>query len=1653
MNKMDEKDAEKKMQGSSDMENGTYEVIKSRLDKQGADLNDRIVALNEKRKEVFGSVETKLLGSERIITEHNCIARDMAPVDDLFLFGYNVHIGLKSKVSISDVFSIYKYSEGTFTKRDLELIHNSEFENDFDELYQYYKNTIFAKFTVKEPYFYMIFQTGKNATDIKVFKWLMEGKKLTYVDSRSEHEVRFELSSELNYVKATRDDQRSGIHPHISILDKVFVETVDGDLTIKVEDNTNTGKGIYSEPVDDPDQTLDDAEIYYADLEDILILKIRPYREEAFRYFIYNNKIKNVVRADSIQDTCVLLPGHHGIIFPKGYYLKDGEYKNFDVEAEHAIFDEQVSSSNGEDYQYIFYNIDTGVYFIYSYNMIAQKIDTPIVCSGYSHFSSGEMILFKQENEPSKNHMIQIWKTPFVGKNHVVEGNKDSLLYKIGNKDIVRAMADLSGVYRLILKGDGYQSIYVDIVKECERIADSYYWLDNEESGNLREILMQIKETSAFAISEFEKVTRLKASAAKQIAQVKAEAEELLSNLTYGSFENIDDYVKALSSIRMIRGKIVSLRDLRYTDLSVVDALDTSVKEKNEEFSGQCVSFLLAPEGLKPYEEKAAKLQEEIPNVNKSKEGKELEARMNETSNELELLIGIVGNFKIEDPTMTTEIIEKISALFSIMNNAKARLANRIEEMNKQEMTTQFYAQIKLLSQSVINYMDLSDTVEKCEDSVNKVMVMIQELESRFAEFPDYVMQIGEKREEIYNAFEGRKQSILEKTNQKITGLFASAERILNGIANRLKGFSKPEEINGYLATDLMVEKVRDVVSNLKKLGDSVKADEIQSRLKTISEGAIRQLKDRNELYADGENIVKFGKHHFSVNMKPVDLSIVQKDGGLYYHITGTDFWEQIEEEGIEKYRHVFNQSVVSENDQVYRGEYLAYQIFKAAKSGEKNVPAVEELRNRSEAELALIVQSFMESRYQEGYTKGVHDSDAAKILKALLDVHARIDLLIYKNECRAFARMYWTYFAKSSEKEKLCRRLKELAKVSVYFSAAPKLDAYLPPLMEQMKEANKVLQMISEEEIKEAATYLCLELMKEGGFVVSKEAKTVYDGFRGFMRDNKQLDSFVASIEDSRKDIEGLYYFVRECVNAYKTAVMADATKVLEGAGAVYAALSESEIEGVQKEVIVLLLEKEPNIGRVIYVDAKQAIGGLIGNHKQIEGGTYTFVYAVFMEKMKHFAEEDVKDFTVFEEKKKSLIKAFKDEIHLDDYKPKVLTSFVRNKLIDKVYLPLIGDNLAKQIGVAGENKRTDLMGLLLLLSPPGYGKTTLMEYIASRLGIILVKVNGPSLGNQVVSLDPDKAVNTGAKEELKKLNIALKMGNNVMIYLDDIQHCNPEFLQKFISLCDGQRKMEGVYKGKGVTYDLRGKKVAVVMAGNPYTESGETFKIPDMLANRADVYNLGDMLRENEEAFKLSYIENSLTSNPVLSKLTNVSGNDLYGIISLAEGAKREQVELEESYSMDELNEYTSVLEKLLKVRDIVLKVNLAYIYSAAQADEYRSEPAFKLQGSYRNMNKIAEKIVPVMNEAELFEKIVASYENDAQTLTTGAESNLLKWKELVGCMTEEERMRYEEIKTIYQKNKLVKGDDKIGQAVLSLSALSSQIEMIKEILKERM
>ena len=300
-----------------------------------------------------------------------------------------------------------------------------------------------------------------------------------------------------------------------------------------------------------------------------------------------------------------------------------------------------------------------------------------------------------------------------------------------------------------------------------------------------------------------------------------------------------------------------------------------------------------------------------------------------------------------------------------------------------------------------------------------------------------------------------------------------------------------------------------------------------------------------------------------------------------------------------------------------------------------------------------------------------------------------------------------------------------------------------------------------------------------------------------------------------------------------------------------------------------------------------------------------------------------------------------------------------------------------------------------------------------------------------------------------LEKLNLGLEMGSNVMLYLDDIQHTHPEFLQKFISLCDGTRRIEGIWKGKSKTYDMRGKKFCVVMAGNPYTETGEAFQVPDMLANRADIYNLGDILGGMDEQFALSYVENCMTSNSVLAPLATRDLNDLYKIVRMINGENIASTDLSHQYSSAELNEITAVLKKLFVIQDVVLKINQQYIASAAQSDEYRTEPSFRLQGSYRNMNKMAEKVSSVMNHDELMQMIADHYVGESQLLTNGSEENLLKLAELRGEMTEEEAARWAKIKSDFVRNKAMGGDDAdvggkvIGQLVDLVGGVKSLSE----------
>ncbi|WP_294217924.1 DNA repair ATPase [uncultured Chryseobacterium sp.] len=1601
---------------SEQLHSGTYEIIQSRLNEQKSDLIQRLQKLNEKRKEIFGGVDFSLIANERISTDHTCVAKDIFSLDHILIFGSNAHLGLQTEINITDVFSVYTINNGRFEPQDAFLIHDETFIDEFKNLYKYYRNTFFARFHFTENYLYMVFQLSESPSDTKAFKWLIKDSRLTYVDSRSGSEVSYPPQHDFVWTKATRDMQRSGKFPHVSLADKVFVESIGGDLTIKIEDNTDTGKGIYSEDVIHKDQNLDDAEIHFCDLDNLVLFKIKPY-QEAERYFIYNHKEKTVSRVDTLKHSAVLLPENQGVLFSNGYALQTGGLKVISQDVNRLHYLKTVQEPNGENFMYVFYDDKTNNYQLISYNIITQTIETPIRCSGYTMLNDGKLIYLRESLETTKHHLAQIWQTPYAKELLPDTAQSGTLLYKIGNKDIVRVMAESQELITLLNKKDSYSGLYDDIVKLSTTILDAYYFLDQEEVESLDRPLKEIRNIAHSAINEYEKVVEQKKNTGEAIEKIKSDCEKVLDDTKRIHYTQLTEYIDMLSRIRALRGEITGARELKYADSAVLDVLEESLAARSEELSGACVNFLLQEDALLPYQNRANQISEAIINVQKAVESKTIEEEINNLSGQLELLVDIVNNLKIEDTSQSTQIIENISVIFARLNQERLELSKKKREVSGKELSADFQAQMTLFDQSVINFLELSQTPEKCDDYLTKLSIQLEEMETRFVDFDEFVQKIGEKREEVYGHFQNKRVQLTEARNRRTQRLYDSAQRILKSVQTKAESFGSENEINGYFATDLMVEKVRDLSRQLMELDDSAKAEEIQTILKTSQQESARKLKDKKEIYADGDHVIALGDYKFAVNRQKLDLTLVMRNAQYYYHLTGTAFYEPLHFEALSEYKEVWNQEYISENDHVKRFEYLAWNVFS------QNKGIISEENNR------IAIQQFMTEHFGEGLVKGIHDEDALTIVLKLQQMANELGLMQYTFKERALAHLFW-YFLNTEKKAYYQKQFEAADLISTSFTTDNGFLHLTKELSGELRSFVHHTQLFTGVNELNAAVYLRKE--NKMAFLVSEKAGSLY---AMFLKDLKEIGKDLEFTDQ----LNGLKQYPAACFSIAESALNA------------FLQNTETEFgDDVKKEAAVLLVTQDFDAKNILHTGYETVLKDLKSLEKDAD---YPLNYYAFTARLSHFNELIVPKYRQLQELKAKWVQEKKKALKIDTFKSQVLSSFVRNRLINEVYFPLIGANLAKQLGTAGHDKRTDRMGMLLLVSPPGYGKTTLMEYMADRMGLVFMKINGPSIGHDIVSTDPAEAKNAGARQELEKLNLALEMGDNVMLYLDDIQHCNPEFLQKFISLADGQRKIEGIYNGESKTYDLRSKRFCLVMAGNPYTESGEKFRIPDMLANRSDTYNLGEISGSKAELFDLSLIENALTSNEYLNRLTQYGMENLYHLYDSIQAGSL-NVDLTGNFSPNEISDFRKVLENSLKIRDIVLKVNKQYIASAAMADEYRNEPPFKLQGSYRNMNKLMTQVQPILKDEEVIQVVLNHYQNESQTLTTGAESNMLKLKEMMNLISEDEALRWNEIKKTFLKNKSIKGfgeNDRMAQVIAMLAQFSEGLTGIQEVLKK--
>ncbi|MEV4228040.1 DNA repair ATPase [Streptomyces bobili] len=1561
------------------LDTGPYEVLRDRLTAQAAELTRRAEALNARRTEEFGSTRLELAGTGRLRTEHSCVPRDLVAVGDALLFGHNAVPGRGPGTTVGDVFALHDRDLNRLPDDAVPgLLDDPGFVREFTALYRYYRQARLLRLRRLDGRLLAVFRTGEKAGDIRVLRWaLPDDAPVTFLDARGDRDHVFPPSHDFSWTRTTREDHVLGRHPHVSIEGEVFVETLAGTLTVKIEDDTETGEGIHSEPVAEPLQSLADADIAYARVGALILLDILPYKEDSHRYLVFNTLTRTVVRLDGIGRACRRLPEDQGIVFPGGYCLATGAHKTYDFDTAGLEFERELRSPNGEDVLFAYHARVEGRSLLLPYNVIRKEVATPLTCHGWALFDDGTLMVLRADaEEPQRVHPLQLWNSPYVSDTHAADRPLGAgPLARVGNADLVRGISDCLSLAGAVAETTPTSEVYGALAAACVRTADSHHWLGDPELGDLREPLEQVRSTAEQVLGEFETVQTLTRRAADALTEATGRAAAIVRRLRGEAPREAAAWVTGLTELRHAQGHLLTLKDLRYADTARIDELAADLESDLDTFGQRAVAHLSRDDAFAGHHAHVERLVADAETITTVAEAAPLTARLDELADGLRTVTEIVAGLDIGDATVRTAVLERVADVLGGVNRARARLDGRRRELLEHEGRAEFAAEFALLGQAVTGALAAADSPGACDEQLARLLVQVENLESRFTESDDFLGDLADKREEVHEVFTARKQTLADARSRRTGRLAESAFRVLTTVTRRAAALPDADAVATYFASDPMPAKIRRIGGELRELGDQVRAEELDGRLKSARQEALRALRDRTDLYTDDGRTLRLGTHRFAVNTQPLALTLVPHGESLAFTLTGTDYRSPVTDPEFAVTRPYWNRPLPSESPEVYRAEHLAARLL------DEHGPAA-----LAAADLPTLVRQAAQEAYDEGHERGVHDHDATLILAALLRLHEGAGPLRHEPAARAVAQLFWAHGTTAEARQQWTRRARSLARARDTFGLAPAIA----DLERELGEA------IDGPLADAAAAYLLEELTSgPDGFVISSGTRTLLDKFRRTVG-TSAYDDDLAALDD----LTAREQLVEAWLSAYTSATGADVTP-------------GDLAEAVAAELCPQLARHEWE------APLTETVEGLLGAHPRVSGRTLTVRVDELLARTRRFRAVEVPAHRDYQRRRAALVAAERTRIRLDDHRPRVMSAFVRSRLIDEVYLPLIGDSLAKQLGTTGDTKRTDTGGLLLLISPPGYGKTTLMEYVADRLGLILVKVDGPALGRAVTSLDPAEAPNATARQEVEKINFALEAGNNTLLYLDDIQHTSPELLQKFIPLCDATRRIEGVRDGEPRSYDLRGKRFAVCMAGNPYTESGGRFHVPDMLANRADVWNLGDVLTGRENAFALSFIENALTSNPVLAPLADRDRTDLDLLTRLAEGDPAARADhLTHPYAPAELERTLAVLRHLLTARETVLAVNAAYIASASRSDATRTEPPFRLQGSYRNMNKIAQRIQPVMNGAELAALIDDHYTAEAQTLTTGAEANLLKLAELRGTLTPEQTTRWTEVKAAHAR-----------------------------------
>lgn len=671
---------------------------------------------------------------------------------------------------------------------------------------------------------------------------------------------------------------------------------------------------------------------------------------------------------------------------------------------------------------------------------------------------------------------------------------------------------------------------------------------------------------------------------------------------------------------------------MRYADTSAIEALSHDVASDIAAAGQRAVAFLSREDVFDAHVDEAEQLAVDAGAVPTVAETAPLRERLEERSFGLQSLAEVVADLDIGDATVRTAILARISEVLAAANRALAALASRRRELLDIEGRAGFTAEFALLGQAVTGALAAAGTPEECASQLARLLLRLENLEARYAEHDGFLTEIAGKRAEVHDAFSARRQTLQDARARRAEALADSARRVLETVSRRVTTLDSADEIHTYFASDPMVSRVRRMADELRELGDAVRAEELTGLLSAARQEAGRALRDRTELFADGGETIRLGRHRFAVTRQSTELTLVPHGDGLAFALTGTDYRRPVTDPQFAATRPYWDRLLPSESAVVYRAEYLAARLL--AEHGSAALTA---------SDLDALVRQAAEAAYDEGYERGVHDHDAAAILRVLLRLHESAGLLRYPARDRAAAALFWAHGTTAEERASLTRRAASLARARDTFGPSAALDA----LRGELAQAITAFALDTAAAAR-SAEYLFEELACEpAGFAVSAAAHTFLDKFRRSVGASP-YDEDLTALPD-----------------------LAARSQLVEGWLTSYAAACGEDIDDgdIAEAVAVELctgLDRYEAAGATI-----ATVSGLLGAHPRISGRSLVLRLDEFLARNADFAAQDVPGFRAYQRQRGVLTAAENERLRIDSHRPRVMSSFVRNRLVDEVYLP----------------------------------------------------------------------------------------------------------------------------------------------------------------------------------------------------------------------------------------------------------------------------------------------------------------------------------------------------------------------------------------------